>query len=269
MKIVIFTVNHIYANQIVKELIKEFDREIILIVESGVLLHNKPLLAALRKYLITSGVYYMIVQALKLEVYKILSVVFTLIFPERISNKFYSFKKLANKHSIRTVKIFNVNDEESREILSKAKPDLFVSVFFNQILKSETISIPPLSVLNIHPAYLPDYKGVSPVFWALVNGEKKSGVSVHFIDRGIDTGGIIKREQIKIDKSDTEDSLYWKAVLIGAPLLVSAISEIREKKNVEVISNKGGRYFSLPTKEAVKKFRKHRNFFNIKDYILR
>lgn len=269
MKIVIFTVDHIYANRIVKELIKEFGREISLVVESGVLLHNRSLPAALKKYLQTSGFYYVLVQAVKLELYKSLSKICTAIFPDRIDSKFYSFRKLAKRNSIKVVKIFNVNNEESRKILSKEKPDIFVSVFFNQILKSEIISISRLAVLNIHPAYLPDYKGVSPVFWALVNGEKKSGVSVHFIDRGIDTGGIIKKEQIKIDGNDTEDSLYWKAVLTGAPLLVSAINEIKEKKNVEVTDNKGGRYFSLPTKEAVEKFRKNRSFFNIKNYILR
>ncbi len=183
-------------------------------------------------------------------------------------SKFYSYKPMAVNLKIRLAKSRDVNEKVFINKLKKINPDLIISIYFNQILSNEIIDIPKKGVINIHPGYLPDYKGVSPVFWALANGEKYAGVSVHYINKGIDTGKIIERKKIKIEKNDTEDSLYWKLCEIGSPLLTKTIREIKLGK-VKTINNIGGKYYSLPTKEAVKRFVKNRKFFILRDYLFR
>lgn len=268
MKIAVLTVYQIYANKVVKELLYKFGNDIVLIAESGVLLQNKSLLKSLVRYARISGVYYILVQALKLEIFKVMSFFYSLFGKDR-DNKFYSYRVEAKKNKIGIYKVEDANSVEFKKEIKNNKIDVLVSVFFNQILKPDIIKIPKKGVINIHPAYLPDYKGVGPVFWALANGEKTSGVSVHYLNEGIDTGGIIKRSKIRIEKKDTEDSLYWKAVLVGSPLLISSIEEIMQG-SAKTVPNKGGRYFSLPSKEAIKKFKKMgRRFFKIIEYIFR
>lgn len=262
MRIIILTNDHIYSNYILKELIKFLKRDIVLIVESSVLLHNQSLIKALLKYLKVSGFYYVIIQAIKLSLYKFIS---KLIHPIVDANhKFYPYQLLAKQNKIKVSKSDNVNLQ--RNFLKKYKPDLIISVFFNQILSQDIIKIPKIGVINIHPAYLPNYKGVSPIFWALTNREKYIGVTIHWINVGIDTGGIIIRKKIIVLPKDTEDSLYFKCAKESANLLLSFLNKpsLQSKKRV---SNAKGSYFSIPTKDAVRKFIRKRSFFNLREYL--
>lgn len=264
MKIIIFTVDHIYSNKVVKDMISAFGSEIKLLARSDTLLPKKTKPQALKKYLKISGFYYVFIQITKLEIYKFLSVL-TGMFSIK-NSKFYPYRRLAKNFNVKLVSVKDVNGKEFVKKIKNVKPDLIVSVYFNQIVSEDIIDIPEKGVINIHPAYLPDYKGVSPVFWSLANSEEYAGVTVHYINRGVDTGSIIEREKVKIEKDDTEHSLYWRICKIGSPLLIRTISNIKIG-NVKPVANIGGRYFSLPTKEAVKKFKKNRGFLNLKDYI--
>ena len=267
MKIAILVLDHIYANKVVKDLIEEFDKEIVLIIESKVLIPKKSQFVSLLKYLRVSSVDYVVNQIIKFQLYKLLSFIYILAFPKSTLGKFYSYKKVAQKNHIKLGETKDINSKDSIETLMKYDPDLLVSVFFNQILKPRTLKIPKFGCINIHPAYLPNYKGISPVFWSLARGQKYSGVSIHFMDENVDTGKIIKRAKIKINKNDSEDSLYWKCVKIGSPLLILAIKNIRSGK-AKLLENKGGTYFSLPTKQATNLFRKRkRKYFRLKEFL--
>ena len=106
-----------------------------------------------------------------------------------------------------------------------------------------------------------------PIFWCLLNEEKHVGVTVHYIDEGIDSGPIIYRRKIKVTRLDTEDTLYWKCVREGENLLEAAILDI-SKKRVKTLTNLGGKYYSFPTSKAVNRFRaKGKSFVNFKDYL--
>jgi methionyl-tRNA formyltransferase len=267
--IIVLTLDHLYANKVIKDLIESYPNNISLIVDSDVIVPKKSNLAGFLKYLKISGAYYVFAQSVKLLTCKLLSKTYPLIFPTRTKGKFYPFKKMAKKRGIKVVKIKEINDPMVQKILIANKPDLFVSVFFNQLLKPDTINIAKFGAINIHPAYLPDYKGMSPVFWALANGEKQTGVSIHQIDGKIDTGKIIARLKIKIENGENEDSLYWKCVKAGSPLLVSAIDSIFNK-TVKYSQNSGGRYFSFPTRQAVANLKKHGSgFFEVFHYLFK
>jgi len=268
MRIVILTVDHVYANKVVKDLILKYGSEVKLIVESDCLYYNKSLFESLKKYYDISGLYYIIVQALKLQIYKYLSLIITKFNLGSVSSKFYHFEKCAEVNKVPVKKIFNINSDLGLKVLKKYKPDLIVSVLFNQLLGKSVISLPAKGVINIHPAYLPDYKGVSPVFWALANSEENVGVSVHYINQGIDTGQILARKRLRIERKDTEDSLYLKLVKVGSPLLIGVIDKLKARIKINKIVNTKGRYFSLPTKKAVKKYlKKRKSFFNLSDYL--
>src|SRR3989338_7381395 len=204
MKIVICTVNHIYSNKILKELIKEFGKDIKLVIESGALLQNKSKFQALIKYIRISGIYYVFIQTLKLEIFKCLSLIYTK-FGNNTNNKFFHHRRLLKNLKIPVITLADINSPDALVILKKVNPDILVSVLFNQILKSDVIRLPKKGAINIHPAYLPDYKGTGPIFWALTEKKKSGGVTVHYINEGIDTGKIIKRERIEFNKCDTED----------------------------------------------------------------
>lgn len=266
MRIAVFTVDQVYSNLIIKGLINEFGGDIVLIVDSGVILYNKSLFQSLKRLIQVSGLYYCLVQAIRLEIYKIFSLIYSSIGSDK-DNKFYEYHKLSRVNKIQVITVKNVNSPDFINILKKRHVDLIVSVLFNQIVKTELITIPSRGVINIHPAFLPEYKGVSPIFWALVNGEKYSGITVHSINEGIDTGKIIAREKVEITNKDTEDTLYWKTVKIGTQLLIKSIHDI-ELGRVKTIANQGGKYFSLPTKEAIKIFKfKKRHFFKLHDIL--
>ncbi len=92
--------------------------------------------------------------------------------------------------------------------LIKLKPDLYLAVGYPIILKKEILSVPDLLAVNFHASLLPDYRGKHPVFWALRNGEKWSGLTVHVMDRGIDSGDIIYQIKIRTRQDDTVAALY-------------------------------------------------------------
>ena len=178
---------------------------------------------------------------------------------------FFSYKTMANQYSIPIYKTKNINSANSLNLIKDLNPDLLVSIFFNQILSKKLLDIPQ-DCINIHPAYLPSYKGVSPVFWALANDEPCAGVTVHYIDEGIDTGEIIYQEEIPISPNDTEHSLYFKCCEVGTPLLLKALMDVESGSVKPINKDTEGSYFSLPTKQAVRQFRKNgRKFFRLRN----
>jgi len=151
------------------------------------------------------------------------------------------------------------------------KPDLFVSVFFNQIFKEPLLAVAKKDTINLHPAYLPKYRGISPTFWVLANGEAFGGVSVHRIpNASIDAGSILAQVKVPIVTSDTEFSLYRRCVATGIPILKHVLAayaknlRLRGKPNNNAVSS----YYSLPTKKDVARFLKRgRKFITLSELV--
>ena len=105
----------------------------------------------------------------------------------------------------------NVNSPDFLSSISQYKCDLFVSMSFNQIFRTEIINLPPLGSINCHAGKLPFYRGRNVLNWVLINDENDFGITVHFIDEGIDTGDIILQRNYKIDDKDDYASLLARA----------------------------------------------------------
>ena len=125
---------------------------------------------------------------------------------------------------------FNSVSKEGVSILKNLKPDALVLVAFGQILSKEVLEI--ALPVNLHGSLLPDLRGPSPIQSAILNGYKKSGVSVMVMAEEVDSGDIILQEEINIDNDETSGSLFEKMGDVGAEVLVKALDLIESKKAV-------------------------------------
>jgi len=129
-------------------------------------------------------------------------------------------------------KIYNQNDLKDEKFLdkiSKTEPKIGILAWWPYILKGRILSIPKLGWLNTHPSFLPFNKGKHPNFWCLVD-QTPCGVSLQFIDEGIDTGNIIVREEIEISWEDTGKSIYEKSREAMIELVKKTLDDILENK---------------------------------------
>lgn len=120
----------------------------------------------------------------------------------------------------------DVNSTEFIESVKLYEADLFISMSFNQILKRSIIDLSPKGFINCHAGALPYYRGRNILNWALINGEDKFGVTVHYVDDGIDTGDIIEQEFVEITPTDTYGSVLEKAIELCAATLIKSVRVI-------------------------------------------
>ena len=140
-------------------------------------------------------------------------------------------KKYAVEHGIPVLQPLKLKDPEFLEQLAAWKADLFVVVAF-RMLPEAVWTMPPLGTFNLHAALLPQYRGAAPINWAVINGEKMSGVTTFMIDKDIDTGGIMLRQEVRIGPEDTAGDLHDKLMPVGADLVVQTVEGLIQK-NIE------------------------------------
>ena len=141
-------------------------------------------------------------------------------------------KKYAVEHNIPVLQPVSLKDPEFLEQLKAWKADLFVVVAF-RMLPKVVWEIPRLGTFNRHAALLPQYRGAAPINWAVINGEKTTGVTTFMIDDGMDTGKIMYRYDCKIEPEDTVGEVHDKLMALGSELVVNTVEAI-EENNVEL-----------------------------------
>ena len=141
-------------------------------------------------------------------------------------------KKYAVEHNIPVLQPVSLKDPEFLEALKAWKPDLFAVVAF-RMLPKVVWEIPRLGTFNLHAALLPQYRGAAPINWAVINGEKTTGVTTFMIDEGMDTGGIMYRYDCRIEPEDTAGEVHDKLMELGAQLVVNTVEAIIDR-NVEL-----------------------------------
>lgn len=121
-----------------------------------------------------------------------------------------------------------VREPECIEFLKQYKPDIIVVVAFGQILPKEILEMPKYGCVNVHASLLPKYRGAAPIQWAVINGEKISGVTTMRMDEGLDTGDMIMKEEVVLDEKETGGSLFDKLSGVGAKLCVKTLAAIED-----------------------------------------
>lgn len=141
-------------------------------------------------------------------------------------------KQYAVAHGIPVLQPLKLKDPEFLDALKAWKADMFVVVAF-RMLPEEVWSMPRMGTFNLHAALLPQYRGAAPINWAVINGEKITGVTTFMIDKDIDTGGIILREECRINPDDTAGDVHDKLMDMGAEAVVQTVEGIIQH-NVDV-----------------------------------
>lgn len=134
-------------------------------------------------------------------------------------------KKYAVEHNIPVLQPLSLKDPEFLDALRAWKADLFVVVAF-RMLPKVVWEMPPLGTFNLHAALLPQYRGAAPINWAVINGDKATGVTTFMIDDGMDTGKIMYREQYIIDPDENVGSVHDNLMEIGSRLVVQTVEAI-------------------------------------------
>jgi len=180
---------------------------------------------------------------------------YALLFLKNKFDKTKDVKAVLKKFGIPIIHLNDsINSEKSLREIRKFKPDLLVSIAANRIFKRQLIELAPKGCLNLHTALLPKYRGLMPSFWVLRNNEKHTGVSVFFVDEGIDSGPILVQKMIEIGDK-TWAKLIQHTKKIGMQAILEAI-ELIYNGNYKVIENDYRKmsYYTFPSKKDVKKF---------------
>lgn len=167
------------------------------------------------------------------------------------TGKPYSIKSLAEKYGIPVTRVRDVNDKIFIEDLKILDPDVIISAS-PQIIGKELLSVPTIGCINVHSALLPKYKGVYPIFWALLNGENEVGVTIHLMEEKLDSGRLLLQRTLKVENGDTMMVLYKKACEISPYMVLEALNMLERGETGTEMMGKGS-YFSYPTAKDVRR----------------
>ena len=164
--------------------------------------------------------------------------------------------QLAQKHKVEIHYSKNINDEMSLAQLESWAPDLIISTNFSHYIGDQVCRVSRVGAWNLHKSYLPYYRGMAPSFYALLNGEREVGVTLHKVAKGFDTGDIIQQLRVPVLPEDTVYTLNQKTSEVGGRMLARLLEE-SNLESIIAIPQPLGEWpnYSYPTKEDIKAFR--------------
>jgi methionyl-tRNA formyltransferase len=136
-------------------------------------------------------------------------------------------KELALQHGLTVLQPEKVKEEAFQDALSGLQPDLFVVVAYGQILPKPVLNIPKYGAVNVHASLLPGYRGAAPIAWAILKGEKVTGVTTMVMDEGMDTGDILLQTEVPIGDEETCENLHDRLGSLGAQLLLKTLEKMK------------------------------------------
>ncbi len=177
--------------------------------------------------------------------------------------------KISRLHGFPVHRVTNINHDESIRIIRDLNPDIIISAYFNQIIADDVIALAKIGILNIHPGWLPAYRGVMAYFWVLKNGSDSAGVSVHWIDEGIDTGELVARRKFRINKGMTQQKVLILTAVIGSVLVRRIARKLLKGETPAVIAvaDESSGYYSMPGEKEFSEYFREKRFFRIRDLL--
>lgn len=145
-------------------------------------------------------------------------------------------KLLAQQHNILVLQLNKIKDQYEQII--GLEPDLIVTCAYGQILPKELLEVPRLGCINVHASLLPKLRGGAPIHRAIINGHSKTGITIMYMDVGMDSGDIISQREIKITEEETASSLHDKLSVLGRDLLLETLPSIIDGTNTRIPQNK-------------------------------
>lgn len=137
-------------------------------------------------------------------------------------------KEKAMEFNIPVYQPVKVREEGFFQQLRELSPEVIVVAAFGQILPKAILDLPRYGCINIHASLLPKYRGAAPIQWAIINGEKETGVTTMMMDAGLDTGDMLEKTVVPIEEEETAQSLSDKLSAAGGPLILSTLKKVEE-----------------------------------------
>lgn len=137
-------------------------------------------------------------------------------------------KETALRHGISVYQPVRARDEAFVEEMRALKPDVMVVIAFGQILSRELLEVPAYGCINIHASLLPAYRGAAPIQWAVINGDKETGITTMMMDVGMDTGDMLEKTVVTLDEKETGGSLFDRLSLLGGELILSTLEKLEQ-----------------------------------------
>lgn len=239
MNILILTSkDHIYANVILRSLYISgiLAGETVEVWEQDAIVQGKSRMQGLVRYVDKAGLRYVTLQVTKQFLFLFLRAI------GRIQPHGFTAKTV---NGIKSDRVF--------AMVNAFRPSLILSIYSKEIIPDRILSIPKFGAVNLHPALLPSFRGVSPVFWAMAQDVRDVGITLHYLDTGIDTGALIRQQTMRIRPHESEHAAYVRLTHMGTDMLRAYLRRVLDGKKPrgKLMKKAAGSYYSLPTKEAV------------------
>lgn len=239
---------HAGAELALNQLLRRKDLDIVGVVRSDISPFRMKYWRYVKYGVRRAGVFYGAMIALTAYVPALGLVVASLLIWNR-RGKWLSTDQLIQQHSLLVHDTEDLNHPSSLKVLRSWKPDVIVTIYFDQILKKPALKIPSMAALNMHPGLLPKYRGLWPEFWKLHNREKFAGVTIHHLNEQIDAGEVVAQIRYPIESQDTKFSLLMKSAQRGTGALIGILQKMKSGIPLKPLKLKGkSRYYSLPNK---------------------
>jgi folate-dependent phosphoribosylglycinamide formyltransferase PurN len=165
-----------------------------------------------------------------------------------------SVASVARRNKIEIHRVQDINSPQSVSWIREREPDVLVCGCF-QLFGKKLLALPKLGCINRHCSLLPNYRGLFPAFWALLNGERESGVSVHLMNEEFDSGHILSQTKVPLRDGETLYQFVERCYELSAKTVCDAIGELQDNRGNTVTKQRRGRYFSYPNKSDLSRFR--------------
>lgn len=136
-------------------------------------------------------------------------------------------KAFADEQGLKVMTPEKIGDPEAVQALEDLRPDLLVVVAYGQYIPQRVIHLAKYEAINVHPSLLPKYRGSAPIQWAILNGDKETGVSIIYLAKKMDAGDILRQQTYPLGDDETSATLHDKLAVVGSELLMQAIDDIR------------------------------------------
>jgi methionyl-tRNA formyltransferase len=163
-----------------------------------------------------------------------------------------TMKNLAEKSKVPCYRPALMKDPEVHHIFREVKPDLAILAFVTDIIPERLLTVPSLGAICYHPSLLPRHRGASGINWAIIQGDTRTGLSIFWVDRGIDTGPILLQKEVEIGPDDTTGSLYFNTLFpIGINAIIEAVELIKKGKAPRIPQDESKATYEPPCDDKV------------------
>ena len=148
----------------------------------------------------------------------------------------------AVNNNIKVYQPINLKKENFENILNDCDPDIIIVTAYGKILPEYILNYPKYGCINVHASLLPKYRGAAPIQWSIINGESVTGVTIMYMEKGLDTGDMILKEQVEISSDDNYETLHDKLALAGKKAIIDALilienNNVKAEKQDDSLSN--------------------------------